>query len=158
MTNSLASSKRSDLPPVDMTAGGDYSIAQLSGSLVFTAGMTPRRDGSLLAVGTLGVDISVDEGRALAEYATSRALAAAESVLGPGQCLVAVVSVSVFIAADPSFTMHSQVADGATAEIRRCLPDTPLPVRAAVGVSSLPGGAPVEVQLIASWEPIIVAP
>jgi len=155
VTNLSHSSNRSELSAVDVTPAGDYSMARIAGSLIFTAGMTPRRDGALLAVGTLGVEISVDEGRALTEYATTRALAAAESVLNPGQRLVDVVSVSVFLAADPSFAMHSQVADGATELIQRSLPGTSLPVRAAVGVSSLPGGAPVEVQLVASWAPVI---
>ena len=130
---------------------GAYAVARAVGDLVHTAGMTPRRDGALVARGTLGDTIDDDRGRELAALATERALDAATCILGPGEHLVEVVSLTVFIAATPGYERHSSIADAATALIVDRMPGAPLPVRAAVGVASLPGGAPVEVQLIARF-------
>ncbi|SMQ71014.1 RidA family protein [Agreia sp. VKM Ac-1783] len=130
---------------------GAYAVARAVGDLVHTAGMTPRRDGTLVARGTLGDTIDDDSGRELAALATERALDAATSILGPGEHLVEVVSLTVFIAATSSYERHSSIADAASAVIVDRMPGAPLPVRAAVGVASLPGGAPVEVQLIARF-------
>lgn len=127
---------------------GDYNTVRKVGDLIFTAGMTPRRDGVLLVTGVLGAEITVDEGRDLAAFAVGRALDAATGSLKENDQLVSVISMTVFIASDPSFTELSGVADGASERIRHALPGSPMPVRAAVGVASLPGGAPVEVQLI----------
>ncbi|MER7975511.1 hypothetical protein ABTX35_42030, partial [Streptomyces sp. NPDC096080] len=44
-------------------------------------------------------------------------------------------------------TRHSQVADGASEAVLALLGGPP-PVRAAVGVTGLPSGAPVEVSLV----------
>jgi enamine deaminase RidA (YjgF/YER057c/UK114 family) len=130
---------------------GAYAVARAVGDLVHTAGMTPRRDDTLVARGTLGDTIDDDHGRELAALATERALDAATSILGPGEHLTEVVSLTVFIAATPTYERHSSIADAASSVIVDRMPEAPLPVRAAVGVASLPGGAPVEVQLIARF-------
>jgi enamine deaminase RidA (YjgF/YER057c/UK114 family) len=132
----------------DVNPAGDYSVSRTVGDLVFTAGMTPRRDGVLIATGVLGRDVLAEDGRALASYAAGRALEAAVASFKEGDQLASIVSMTVFIATDPSFTQLSYVADGATERIRDALPESTMPVRAAIGVASLPGGAPVEVQLI----------
>lgn len=127
---------------------GAYAVARRVGGLVYTAGMTPRRGGSLVATGLLGDEISVESGRELTTLATERALDAAASILQPGESLVGVLSLTVFLAATPNFTEHSGVADAASAVVADRMHGAPLPVRAAVGVASLPGSAPVEVQLV----------
>ncbi|AXH37142.1 RidA family protein [Humibacter sp. BT305] len=129
---------------------GSYRVARVVGDLVLTAGMTPRgADGVLLAIGRLGEAISESEGGRMAAVATERALDAALAALPPGRELDEVVSLTVFVAATPDYTAHSRIADAASATITERMPGSTLPVRAAVGVASLPGGAPVEVQLTA---------
>ncbi|MEA9986165.1 MULTISPECIES: RidA family protein [Subtercola] len=130
-------------------AAGSYSVARALGELVFTAGMTPRRDGALVTTGLLGAGIGDDEGRQLTALATVRALDAAASILSPGETIAEVLSLTVYVASTPEFTRHSHIADAASAVVGDRMPGTELPVRATVGVASLPGGAPVEVQLIA---------
>jgi enamine deaminase RidA (YjgF/YER057c/UK114 family) len=130
---------------------GAYAVARAVGDLIHTAGMTPRRDGVLVSRGTLGGTIDDVQGRELAALATERALDAATSILRQGQRLVEVISLTVFIATTPDYERHSGIADAASAVVTDRMPAAPLPVRAAVGVASLPGGAPVEVQLIARF-------
>jgi enamine deaminase RidA (YjgF/YER057c/UK114 family) len=141
------STSRPDAP----RPAGAYAVARAVGDLIHTAGMTPRRDGVLVSHGTLGETIDDGRGRELAALATERALDAATSILRTGQHLVEVISLTVFIAATPDYERHSSIADAASAVITDRMPAAPLPVRAAVGVASLPGGAPVEVQLIARF-------
>ncbi|MCS5497821.1 RidA family protein [Cnuibacter physcomitrellae] len=137
-------------PDETPTPAGSYRVARVVGDLVLTAGMTPRgADGALLATGRLGEAVSDAEGGRMAALATERALDAAISALPPGRILDEVVSLTVFVAATSDYTAHSRIADAASTTITERMPGSALPVRAAVGIASLPGGAPVEVQLTA---------
>jgi enamine deaminase RidA (YjgF/YER057c/UK114 family) len=122
----------------------------LHGGLVFTAGMTPRRDGELAVAGTIGADLSAGEGRAAARLAAANALSAAARAAGGLDWIERCLTLTVYIACAPGFTDHSAVADGASAALGEFLGDRGTAARAAIGVASLPSGAPVEVQLVAA--------
>jgi len=129
---------------------GRYTPAVVHGGLVFTAGMTPRRDGELTAVGTVGADLSAGEGRAAARLAASNAVSAAARAAGGLDRIERCLALTVYIACAPGFTGHSAVADGASAALGEWLGDRGAAARVAIGVASLPSGAPVEVQLVAA--------
>lgn len=129
---------------------GDYVPARRSGKLIVTAGMTPRIDGRLACQGPVRSDAPVEDHRASVVLACSNALSAAQSLLQPGEELDAILSMTVYIAAESGFTAHSRLADHASAFLRQELGDVGICSRAAVGVASLPGGAPVEIQLMAA--------
>jgi enamine deaminase RidA (YjgF/YER057c/UK114 family) len=82
--------------------------------------------------------------------ACSNALAAAEALLAEGESLSVILSLTVYIAAEPGFTAHSKLADFASAFLESRLGRRGIGSRAAVGVATLPGNAPVEVQLVAA--------
>ncbi|WP_329070883.1 RidA family protein [Streptomyces sp. NBC_01429] len=129
---------------------GDYAAARIAGGLVFTAGMTPRAGGGVIAAGVLGAGLSVADAAPLAALAAGRAVEAArEAAREAGLRLDSAVSMTVHLAVVPGFTEHSRVADGASARVRSLL-DGPPPARTAVGVAALPSGAPVEVTLVLS--------
>jgi enamine deaminase RidA (YjgF/YER057c/UK114 family) len=130
---------------------GDYRPAARAGSLVASAGMTPRVDGRLFVTGRLGDDLDVAAGRAAAAVAARNALAAAVATAGGADRIDSVVAVTVYIACAPEFRELSAVADGASEALAEHVRGG-LPARTALGVQSLPGGAPVEVQLWA-WCP-----
>ena len=128
---------------------GDYIPAVCHNGIVHTAGMTPRRDGVLQVSGIVGETLTLDQARAAAAVAVGNALAAVRSVLPAGarpRCL----KMTVYIACAPGFTQLSAVADGASAVIADQLGVAGLPARSAIGVLSLPSGAPVEVELTAA--------
>ncbi|MGA7688835.1 MAG: RidA family protein, partial [Jiangellales bacterium] len=62
------------LPPVTPPLAG-YVPAVRSESLVFTAGQLPLRDGTLLATGTVGLDVDVETAAACARQCALNALA-----------------------------------------------------------------------------------
>ena len=127
---------------------GDYVPAVLHGGVVYTAGMTPRRDGVLAFTGVVGDTLSVEEARAAAGLAAGNAVAAVSALLSGNavQCL----RMTVFIACTPGFTQLSAVADGASQTVAHCWGVDALPARSAIGVLALPSGAPVEVELTAA--------
>lgn len=129
---------------------GLYRAASRHGGLIFTAGMTPRRDGVLQATGPVGAAADPARYRDAVVLAAGNALAAARACLAEGERLAAIVSLTVYIAAEPGFTAHSQLADFASEFLRGELGEAGIGSRAAVGVATLPGNAPVEVQLIAA--------
>lgn len=126
------------------TPMGDYSLAREADGLLFLAGMTPRDASGALVPGIVGADLSLDGARAAARLATERALAAASEHPRFDRA----VSMTVFVRCTSAFTELSAVGDGASGAIAVWAPGAPPPARAVVGVASLPGGAPVEVQLV----------
>jgi enamine deaminase RidA (YjgF/YER057c/UK114 family) len=129
---------------------GKYVPAVLHDGVVYTAGMTPRRDGELIITGVVGSLVSVGEAQAAARLAAANALAAARSALPADANTVRCLRMTVYVACAPGFTDLSAVADGASDAISAALGADALPARSAIGVQSLPSGAPVEVDLVAA--------
>lgn len=144
---------RSVCEPTPLTSvppQGAYLPAVRHAGMVHTAGMTPRRAGQLVTRGTVGADLDVLAARAAAGLAAGNALTAVAEVCGGLDRVVRCLKMTVFIAAIDGFTEHSAVADGASARLRELLGDRGAVARSAVGVATLPGGAPVEVELVAA--------
>jgi enamine deaminase RidA (YjgF/YER057c/UK114 family) len=133
-------------PPRALAA---YVPARRAGDLVFLAGQVPLVDGEVLHPGRLGDDVTVDQGREAAARAAVQALAALRAHLGTLEPLRAIVQVTVYVAAAPTFAEHPAVANGASELLGRALGEAGEHARAAVGVASLPLGASVEVALTA---------
>lgn len=129
---------------------GLYVAATRHGGLIFTAGMTPRNNGVLQFTGPVAADANPAQYRDAVVLACRNALSAAQARLVAGESLSGIMSLTVYIAAEASFTQHSKLADFASDFLRSELGAQGIGSRAAVGVLSLPGNAPVEVQLIAS--------
>jgi enamine deaminase RidA (YjgF/YER057c/UK114 family) len=115
--------------------------------VLVTAGMTPRVEGVLVHSGQVGTDVTVEDAQAAAAIAVANALSAAVAELGEESRLAQVLHLAVYVNAAPGFTQHTAVADGASARLRELIGTRGAASRAAVGVTSLPGGACVEVVL-----------
>jgi len=126
---------------------GSYRTAVTHGDLVYTAGMTPRVEGELLVSGRIGAQVDPDAATAAIELATRNAIAAVDAVRG-SRAVERVLQLTVYMTCDGDFTDHSRLADSASAILFDTWPSAGLGARAAVGVSTLPGGAPVEIQLV----------
>lgn len=125
-----------------------YVPAMTSGNLLFTAGQLPFVDGTLLATGKVGAEVSATKGAELARVCALNALAAAHSVLGSLDKVTRVVKVNGFVASAPDFIGQPQVLNGASEVLAEIFGDKGLHARAAVGVAVLPLDSPVEVELI----------
>jgi enamine deaminase RidA (YjgF/YER057c/UK114 family) len=125
-----------------------YVPATRSGDLVFTAGQVPFRDGSLLRIGKVGAEVSAMDANECARQCALNALAAAASVAGGVDAIQQIVKVVVYVASTPDFTAQPAVANGASELLGEVFGDAGQHARSAVGASSLPLDAPVEVELV----------
>jgi enamine deaminase RidA (YjgF/YER057c/UK114 family) len=128
---------------------GQYAPARRHGNLIFTAGMTPRKDGVLLFTGPVRTSDAPEIYKEAVVIACSNALFAARSLLADGEKIATILSLTVYIAAESDFTSHSRLADFASQFLFSELGEQGIGSRAAVGVATLPGNAPVEVPIIA---------
>ncbi len=125
-----------------------YVPAARSGSLVFTAGQLPARDGAMLATGKLGAGVSEEQGYECARQCALNALAAIKSEIGDLARVKRVVKAVVFVASTTDFTGQPKVANGASELLGEVFGDAGRHARSAVGVASLPLDVPVEVELV----------
>jgi len=139
------------LPPVPKPAAVYEPFLRCDG-LVFTAGMTPRREGRLVVRGRVGGEVDVATARAAAGLAASNALAAAAAGAGGLAEIWRLLRLTVFVAAAPGFTDLATVAEGASEALAALLGpgERADAAQSVVGVRCLPGGAPVEVELVAA--------
>jgi enamine deaminase RidA (YjgF/YER057c/UK114 family) len=124
-----------------------YVPAVRSGSHVYTSGQLPFVDGSLVATGKVGADVSPEEAKDLARVSVLNALAAVDSVVGIDS-VVRVVKVVGFVASAEGFTGQPAVVNGASELLGEVFGDAGKHARSAVGVAELPIGSPVEIELI----------
>ena len=94
--------------------------------------------------------VSPAEAKALAQTCALNAIAAVKSVIGDLDRVTRVVKVVGFVASDPAFTGQPGVVNGASELLGAAFGDAGVHARSAVGVSSLPLDAPVEVELTVS--------
>jgi enamine deaminase RidA (YjgF/YER057c/UK114 family) len=139
-------SRSTTLPPVPAPQGA-YVPAIRHGDIVVSAGMTPRRDGALVIRGRVGDSVSASSARDAAATAGENALAAVADAGGGLLNVQACLRLTVFVACADDFEGLSAIADGASDALAQHLGARGRPARSAVGVQSLPGGAPVEVEL-----------
>jgi enamine deaminase RidA (YjgF/YER057c/UK114 family) len=131
------------VPPV-----ASYVPALRSGSLVFTSGQLPMRDGQMVAVGKVGGAVTPEQGVECAHQCALNAIAAVRAEIGELSAVRRVVKVTVFVASTPDFTGQPGVANGASNLLGEVFGDAGKHTRSAVGVVALPLDAPVEVELV----------
>ena len=128
---------------------GKYSPAVRHGDIVYTSGMTPRKNGVLILAEKVKTIEPIDRYKEALEQAAENVLNAVISVLTEKEQIVQLLNMTVFIAAEDDFTAHSKLADYASEYLYSKLGSIAIGSRAAIGVCSLPGGAPVEIQITA---------
>jgi len=139
-----------ELPPA-RPALGAYVDVCVAGGFAFVSGKLPLRDdGSLLHSGKLGGAVSLEQGCAAAELCARHILACLEQALGDLDCVRQIVRVGGFVAAADGFTDIPKVVNGASELFIKVFQDAGRHSRAAIGVASLPLGAPVEIEALAA--------
>jgi len=125
-----------------------YVPSVRTGNLVYTSGQLPLRDGTMIAAGKVGGEVTAEVASDCAQQCALNALAAVKAQIGDLGNVKRVVKVVAFIASTPDFTGQPQVANGASELIGQVFGEAGQHARSAVGVPVLPLDAPVEVELI----------
>jgi len=124
-----------------------YVPAVRTGNLVYTSGQLPIEDGSLTLTGKVGAEVTAEQAKVAAQLCALNALAAIDALVGLDN-VTQVVKVVGFVASAPGFTGQPGVVNGASEFLGEVFGEAGAHARSAVGVSELPLGAPVEVELI----------
>lgn len=125
-----------------------YVPAARSGNHVFTSGQLPMRDGTLMATGKVGGEVTAEEAYECARQCALNALAAIRAEIGELSRIKRIVKVVAFVASTPDFTGQPGVANGASELFGDVFGDAGRHARSAVGVPVLPLDSPVEVELL----------
>lgn len=134
--------------PKAPSPNGDYVPFTRSGSILFLAGQTCTREGSLLYSGTIGADMTLEEGQKAAEACAVNLLSILSLACDGDFDRVRALKVNGFVKCSPDFTQQPRVIDGASRLFLHVLGERGRHARAAVGVHALPRGASVEVEAI----------
>ena len=132
--------------PEPAKAGGNYVSAKTVGALVFLAGVVSTGPDGVIT-GTVGSSHTIEEGYAAARACALTQLAVLRAHLGSLDRIRQVVSVNGYVNAAPEFPSPPQVINGASDLLVEIFGEAGRHVRAAIGVSSLPRNAMVEVQM-----------
>ncbi|HET8594571.1 MAG TPA: RidA family protein [Intrasporangium sp.] len=141
--------------PEPLLSKGVYASTRTDGSQLWVAGHTGRGPDGLRVTGVVGEDVSVEQAQDEARRAAVNLLAAVDGsphlTHGMGS-VEAVLHLRVYVRAAGDFGQHPAVADGASTLIAEVLgAERGVHARTAVGVASLPGGAPVELEAVLTF-------
>ncbi len=133
------------LPPAPPPLAS-YVPVKIHGGVAQVSGQLPMVEGELMATGLVPSEVEEEQARACARQCAINALAALRHRLGTLDGVLGVWKLSCFVASEPGFGGQPAIANGASDLLHEVMGDAGRHARAAVGVSSLPLNAPVEVE------------
>ena len=136
------------LPPVAVPAAAYVPFVQ-SGNLVFLSGHIAKKDGKPW-VGQLGADMSTEEGAAAARAVAIDLLGTLQAAVGDLSRIKRIVKVLSLVNSTATYTEQHLVTNGCSNLLGEVFGnEVGAHARSAFGVSQLPLGACVEIELIA---------
>lgn len=137
-------------PPRPRGSYAPFHLAALDGArLACVSGQASRLDGAPI-VGLCQPGQDLAPARAACAQAALSGLAALRQACGGDLGQVrAILQLRGYLRSAADFEEHSAVLDGASRVLEAAFPAMPRPARSAVGVTSLPGRAWAEVEIIA---------
>ena len=136
-------------PPAPVAAYVPYIQV---GNYVYTSGQLPFIAGKEKITGIVGYSansISTDAAKELAKNCILNTLAVLQTALGSLDSVEQIIKLSGFVASKPDFLDQPKVINGASELLNDIFGQAGKHARSAIGVASLPLGAPVEIELIA---------
>lgn len=130
----------------------NYVNAVQTGNLIFLAGKGPTFDDGSMIQGKVGVDLTIEQGYEAARLTAINQLAVLKAELGSLDRVKRVVKVLGMVNASPEFTDHPKVINGFSDLMVEVFKEKGKHARAAVGMGSLPGNIPVEIEMIVEIE------
>ena len=124
-----------------------YVPAVRTGNLVFTAGQLPLVDGKIPYVGKVGLSVTPEQAKEMAQVCALNALAAINLVADVDQ-IKRIIRVGGFVNGVPEFIAVPAVVNGASELLIKLFGEVNgKHARTAIGVAELPLDAPVEIEM-----------
>ena len=134
------------LPEAVPFIAGSYVPSVQIDKLLYVSGHTGARAHQLR--GKVGRDLTVEQGIEAAKHSMMACLASVKLALSDLDNVDRIVKVIGYINAPDGFTDTPHVLNGASDLLIQLYGDRGQHARAAIGVATLPGNAPVEVEMI----------
>ena len=125
-----------------------YVPAVQTGETIYTSGQIPFVDGELMYKGKVGDQLSEQEGYQAAKICAINCLSAIKGLIGSLDNIERVVKVTGFVNSAQGFTNQPKVINGASDLLGEVFGEIGQHARSAVGVSELPLGAAVEIEMV----------
>ena len=126
----------------------NYVPAVSTGNLVYLSGKGPTQSDGTMMSGKVGSDLDTDQGYEAARLVGIQLLAALREHLGDLNRVSQVVKVLGMVNSSPDFEDHPKVINGCSDLLVSVFGENGKHARSAVGMGSLPGQIPVEIELI----------
>ena len=127
---------------------GSYIPVVLTGKLAFVSGQIPIKDGQIVYQGKVGTTQSIDNAKEAAKLCIINGLAQIETYCGTLDNLEKIIKISGFVNSTKDFTEHPKVINAASDLLMKIFGEKGRHSRIAIGVSSLPLNATVEIDMI----------
>jgi enamine deaminase RidA (YjgF/YER057c/UK114 family) len=142
------------LRELDLTLPGPYpphdplDAVVVHGGRARTSGQLPRdHDGVIVNPGTLGLELTTEQGAEAARWCALNALSVLRAELGALDRVARVLTVIGFVACAPGFAEQPAVVDGASRVLADVFGRDGRHSRSAIGVAALPRGGAVEIEV-----------
>ncbi|HAP55947.1 MAG: RidA family protein [Spirochaetia bacterium] len=137
-----------ELPPHTSPNGSYTMTSEFGGRCFYTAGTGCALNGKPFAVGRLGKEVSVKQGKLAARQCVLNVLANLHACLGDLNRINRVIKTTVFVASAEGFGDQSSVAEGASELLLALFGPAGHGVRTAIGTSALPKNQAVEIEML----------
>ena len=127
---------------------GSYVPVVLTGRLAFVSGQIPIKDGQVVYQGKVGDTQSIDDAQEAAKLCVINGLAQIEAYCGTLDNLEKIIKISGFVNSTKDFTEHPKVINAASDLLMKIFDEKGRHSRIAIGVSSLPLNATVEIDMV----------
>lgn len=134
------------LPPAPAPAGV-YKPFLIDGTTLYVSGHGPMKMDGTLMVGRVGKDLDKEEGKLAAQQVGLTILATLRKNIGSLDKIKRAIKVLGMVNCEAGFENHPYVINGCSELFRTVWgEDNGVGVRSAVGMGSLPGNIPVEIE------------
>ena len=131
----------------------NYVPGVRTGSLLYLSGVGPAPSPHGVEYsGKLGAELSVEQGYQAARLVGVNLISRIKGEVGDLSKVKRIVKLLSMVNATPEFTVHPAVANGCSDLLVEVFGNRGRHARSAVGMASLPGGIPVEIEMIVELE------
>lgn len=139
------------LPPTS-TPIANYVKFVRTGNLVYTSGHGPTKLDGQLITGTLGADLTIEQGYEAAKTTGLQLLATLQQALGDLGKVKRIVKVLGMVHCTDDFKDQPKVMNGFSDLMVAVFGDKGRHARSAVGMNALPNGMAVEIEMVVEVE------
>lgn len=135
------------LPPA-ATPVANYVTTVKTGNLIFTSGHGPGTGDGKIYKSQLGTDAAVEDGYQSAKQVAINLIGTLKHALSDLDRIKRIVKVLGFVNSASTFTDQPAVINGASDLFVEVFGERGKHTRSAIGMSQLPGGIPVEIEMV----------